>query len=178
MPDMYADELASLMWDKIHHILKSEMSVGPAGPGSGANPNGRLQSLYFISQSIDLWSGELPAVGVQLQTIDCQPYSTKADIAHITFIIVAAAKSLPDASGNLALDDAMRRVRYLVSDGKGNGIGPILRDKENFTLGNLAMRTHAKKWTFAWEFPDNTDADARAYATLEFIAEQKVMKAV
>lgn len=177
MANVYADELASLMWDRIVTILQSEMNVGPDKiAGSGTNTNGRLQTLNYVHDTIDLWWPQLPVAGVQLVKSDCsERYGQREDYAKITFSIVVAAEATKDPeTGLFVLDSAMKQLRTLVADGSGNGIGPILRDKNNFTLNGLASESHVEGAEFQWELPNQADAMPRAYAHITFSARQKV----
>jgi hypothetical protein len=178
MANQYLDELSSLMWDALVSVLEGEMNVGPTGIGSGSNPDGRLQTLFFVHESLDLWSNDLPSCGIQLVKVECdEKYSQHNDWVKCRFKILVAAKANKDPeTGLVVLDDAMRRVRAIVADGKGNGIVPILRDKANFRLNGTAAESHVDGWEYAWEFPDKTDTDARAYATIHYSAAGQAAK--
>ncbi len=176
--DVYADELSALIWDKLVAIIGSEMNVGPGGPGTGANPNGRLQTCYMVHESIDMWSNLLPSIAVQLEEVDCsQSYSNIHDYARIVFTVaVATQANIDPTTGKIILDDAMKQLRVLIADGAGNGVGPVLRDKNNFNLGGLCAESHVERWHLEWQLPTVTNADARAFAFITYTARNKVLK--
>lgn len=186
-PDPTTDDAASLMWDAVVAILTSETNIGPSGPGSGNNPNGRLASVNYVHESIDLWYPKLPVCGVQLDHVDYkEDYGQHATWVKAHFkIVVAADSGPPDASGKMTLDAAMRKVRTLIADGKGNGICPIFRDKANFQLpatpgetDYTAAESGFTGYALTWEFPEQTNLSPRAVGTIGFWASTKAMRNV
>jgi hypothetical protein len=169
------DELSALQWDTIVSIIQAQMNVGPTGAGSGTNPTGKLQTLQYVSKSIDLSSNTLPACGVQLHTTHFENFASQQLMAHSTFFILLATSAKTNPTTGLAiLDDAMMQLRTLIADGQGNGIGPILRSRANFNLNGYALRTLLSDWQLAWDLPEQTDQEPRAFATATYSAWQQV----
>ncbi|TAM90634.1 hypothetical protein EPN42_05685 [bacterium] len=175
---------AKMQWAQLVSIIQDEMNVGPGGPGTGANTAGRLQTLYDVRQSIDLWTGVYPAAGVQLIECPETPYATRRHKVLSTFHLVVATQSGGDqASGSYTpppvgqdpnLDHAMAQMQTLLSDGNGNGLLAVLRDVNNFTLGGYAIRTQIRNLKFDWQIKPGAENAAYAYAVVEYIAEALV----
>jgi hypothetical protein len=187
------EAVAQNQWNQLIAIIESEMNVGPTGPGSGTNPLGRLQKLYFCHQSIDMWSGLYPAAAVQLMEAPEFPVATHRHDIHSMFWIrlacastpaTAAAYRAPFAPGipvPANLDDAMSQLKALISDGQGNGMSAVLRDRLNFNLKNsqfpngLAYQTDITNWKYEWELDAGTDQQTViAYATCMYTAKARI----
>jgi len=173
------DELSDQQWAKIMSLLQTEMNVGPTGPGSGTNPAGRLQGLYDLRKSIDPWTGLFPWCGVQLVDVSERDYASRLHLVTSTFHIVIGTKS--DAKSAVTngfpqpnLDDAMAQLQALRSDGRGNGVASVLRDKTNYGLGGLALKTWISGIKYDWEIVAGDDTEALAYCIVSYNAQQTV----
>ena len=166
-----ASDLAGQQWDALIALFNSHVNVGTGGPGTGSNSTGKLQTVWYVHESADLWSENLPSLGVQLMSIDPgpSPYASQQNMVCTTFHIFAATKAVRNqATGLTVLDDAMARLRVLLDDGSGNGVLPILNLRANFTLGGLALRSRVGKVDLAWQYADQGESDPRAFARIEY----------
>jgi hypothetical protein len=173
-PDDYSLE----QWDYLTSIIQQECNFGPTGPGSGSNMTGRLQLIYSVEKSIHISSGQYPAIGIQLVDANEQEYATHFHMLFCTFRIVIAAVDRGNPIGMnptpASLTQAMANLRPNISDGMGNGLGPILRDKNNYTLGGNAIKTGIKSTTYDWMFAAGPGSAALAYALIEYRTQQKI----
>jgi hypothetical protein len=140
---MIPEEHSAQQWAAVVALLRAQI-----GPGN------QLPTVMDVRASVDLWTEELPAVGVQLHRIRVVPEFTKKHHTFAEFLILASVKSLaitgpPYIPPNL--DDANARLQAILADGNGNGIANILRDPANHTLSGLAARMIVTGIEYSWE---------------------------
>jgi hypothetical protein len=168
------DDLESTVWTALYDVLESETNIGATGPGSGSNPTGRLQTCADLRKSIHLWTQRLPAIGVQSLGYEAARYSTQFDILTIRFHIIAAANSLPSGAVPANMDASNATLQPLISDGSGNGVGPILRDPENFFLGTPGViETWLSGVERSWEVESGQTPQVWSYALFTYIVKVK-----
>lgn len=193
MPLVTPEAFAQEQWQQIIANIEAEMNVGPTGPGSGTNPTGRLQQLWYCHPTIDMWTGKYPVAAVQLMdTVERVAATHRMDVeSH--FIVRIAAQSTPQSAAAFRaplmagvpapanLDDAMAQLQTLISDGEGNGLSPVLRDRNNFNLksaslpNGVAYETRITGIKFDWEMDaGNNQHTVLAYCTYSFLAKVRV----
>jgi hypothetical protein len=187
------EAIAQNQWAQLIALLSSETNVGPTGPGSGTNPNGRLQQIYRVHNSIDIWSGLFPAIAVQLMSVDEVIVATHRHDLLSRFQIRIAAASTPKTAAAFTpplvagmpvpanLDDAMAQLSPIISDGQGRGLTTILRDRLNFNLANatfpngLAYQTDITGWKYDWQMDaGGTQETVIAYVTFSYTARARI----
>jgi hypothetical protein len=140
---MIPEEHSAQQWAAVVSLLRAQI-----GPGN------QLPTVMDVRASVDLWTEELPAVGVQLQRIRVVPEFTKKHHTYADFLILASVKSEaivgpPYIPPNL--DDANARLQTIIADGAGNGLANILRDPVNHTLSGMAARMIVTGVEYSWE---------------------------
>ena len=173
MPNVAYDDYESKVWTALLACIQAEINIGASGPGTGTNPNGRLQTCADLRKSIHLFTGRLPAIGVQSLGYKSERYSTHHDLLTISFHIIVAANSMPNGATPANMDDANANLQPLVSDGLGNGLGPILRDPVNFALAPYVAgisETWLSGLERSWEVKDGQDAQVIAYGLFMYEA--------
>lgn len=154
------DDLESTVWTALYNTILSETVL------AGANPTGRLQTCKDLRKSIHLFTGNLPAIGVQSLGWQAERYSTVHDLLTLRFHIIVAANSKPVTATPANMDDANANLQPLISDGSGNGLGPILRDGENFALTRFmtgVSETWLSQLERSWEIKEGQDPQVIAY---------------
>ena len=132
------EQASSAQWDFLVSNFKTEQANGK-----------RLTLVKAVSESLSLWTEFIPAVGVQLMDAREEFHATGKHKLYCDFVIQCSTQSTAaSASANgfaiPCLDDAMKQLRTIVSDGAGNGICSILRDPANRTLGGSAGTSQIK----------------------------------
>jgi hypothetical protein len=141
---MTPEEHSAAQWSAIVTLLRAQMGTGK-----------KLATLLDVRQSIDLWTGQQPAIGVQLMKISCDRAFTKKMHTVADFAILISVQSSQSVNGSNVvppnLDDANARLQTLIADGAGNGVANVLRDPANHTLGGLAARVTVTGIEYSWE---------------------------
>lgn len=171
MPTLLTPEDCSAQqWATLVSILRSEM------PSPG-----RLQSLKDVRQSAQLWTAQVPAVGVQLLKTPCTVYGQGRlkMVSHFLIITATVSRQQVDGSNVIPanLDDAMAQLQALLSDGAGNGISAVLRDPANFLLGGYAYETMLGGTEFFYDVEPSPTPDLAqiwAYGHTAYTATQLV----
>lgn len=126
MATSFPEDLSLAQWNYLLTTLRTEAQ------------SGRIQQIKDIRPSLDLWTREQPAAGVQITDLVFQDYASGRLQMFTEFTIRIAAQA--QASGTIPPNgDIVNQTLWpLISDGNGNGFSPILRDRANFTLGGTA----------------------------------------
>ncbi len=137
------EEHSAAQWAAIVSLLRAQI-------GSGLLP-----TVAYVGASIDLYTNQTPAIGVQLQRLKCEQYSTQKVKVECDFLVLVAVRSNQVVNGSVItppnLDDAMTRAQAIVADGSGNGVANILRNKANQSLGGLASHVFVAGVDYSWE---------------------------
>jgi hypothetical protein len=136
---MTPEEHSASQWAAIVALLRAEIGTG------------KLPTVLDVRPSVDLWTGTLPAIGVQLQSIHVDPVFTKKHHVIAGFIVLASVQAVPIGDRPPNLDDANAALQVILADGAGNGIANILRDPSNHTLSGLAARMIVRDTQYSWE---------------------------
>jgi len=188
-----AETFAQNQWTQLIALIEGEMNVGPTGPGSGNNPDGRLQQLYYCHQTIDMWTGLYPSAAVQLIDTTEKPVATHRHDIESHFWIRIAAQSTPKSAAVFRapvapgmpvpanLDDAMAQLKPIISDPQGRGMSAVLRDRLNFNLAGplfpagSAYQTDITGTKFDWELDaGNNQQTVIAYMTYFYTAKVRI----
>lgn len=160
-------DLAAQQWSQLITIIQNEMQVG-----------GRLATLQDLRKGWQLWTGKIPAMGVQLTKIREEPAVSRKHLVTTTFQIIVAANSTDVINGDQKtpanLDAAMATLQTLISDGSGNGLAPVLRDPANYFLNGYAMRTSITDIDYLWDVEPGETPQIWAYASVTYIAKNEV----
>jgi hypothetical protein len=159
-----SDELSKLMWDQLVAVLQAEMT-----------PTGRLSTVQDLRRGIQLWRDVSPAIGVQHYSYTEKPYATHKHQVANNFQIACACASVPTVvNGSVTkianLDDANAQLDLLLSDGSGNGVGPVLRSTVNNGLfdptlnGKLGLRSEITSLQRSWDIRAGSDDNERVWA--------------
>ena len=158
------EERSAQQWAAIIALLQAQVGAGKM-----------LPTVADVRASIDLWTGNVPAVGVQLQSVRADQVYTKGVKSTAEFVILAATRSVPDIISPTQttppnLDDAMSQVQAIVNDGNGNGITQILRLRANQTLGGLCSTVLITGVDYSWEIDRGATGSDQvwAYALIKF----------
>lgn len=179
MPSPFAEDFANQQWNQLVSVILGEMNQG------GTNPNGRLQQVRYCYDTIDFWNGVFPAIGVQLKKVDEQPVATHKHDLYSRFWIRIAAQSTPTtaaarvpppagAPGVANLSDAMAQARIIMSDGTGNGLAAVLRDRAQFNLNGQSYQLDITGWDYDWEIDVGNNQSVIAYVTYYVTARSRV----
>lgn len=142
---MTPSDLTKAQWDQIVAILKSEMSTGRLKNVQWTNVAGVAQTstIAVVNRSLHLYTGLLPAIGVQLQKGQVSKYSTAERwLANEFTLQIAVQADAYSATVSVPAngDDALTQAWAFISDGTGNGISEIFRDPLNRTLNNTCTQ--------------------------------------
>lgn len=164
------EDVGAVQWAQIMTILQAQMV-----------PGGQLAGLKDLRKSLHLWTGALPAAGVQLIELTEEPRATRRNLVTTLFHILVSADSTATVTGSTEvpanLDAALATLQPLVNDGNGNGITAILR--ANFGLVNasgqpLALRTQVKSVRYYNDIGAGETPQIFAYALIGFEAQVEV----
>lgn len=140
-----AVDTSKAQWDQIVAILKTEMASGRLNNCAWSDTKGiaHTTTMGDVQRSVDLYTGTLPACGVQLTDLQLGPEGAGRRLMKTTFAVLVSVKAADytDGSGNLVIAngaDALAQGYAFVSDGAGKGIAEIFRDQTNYTLGGTA----------------------------------------
>jgi len=140
-----AADTSRLQWDQIVSILKTEAASGRLKDcaWTDVKGNAKTTTLADVQRSLDLYTENLPAAGVQLTDMRFQPEGAgrRLMITEFTILISAKASDYADGSGNTVIAngaDALAQGYAFIADGNGNGLSPIFTDQNNYTLNGNA----------------------------------------
>ena len=139
---MTPEEHSASQWAAIVALLRAQMGTG------------QLPTVVDVRASVDLWTGQTPALGVQLVEITADQEFTKKLHTFATFYVLASVQSHPVVGPPYIppnLDDANARLQTIIADGAGNGIANVLRNPANFTLSGLASSMRITRTQYSWE---------------------------
>lgn len=154
------DEKALQLWQQLHDVIAAEATAGR-----------RLAAVRRVKKSIDVTSGNVPAIGVQLEGIPEMPFSTGRHLVDVRFKIVVCVDSVPNDAGPADLEAAMMQLVTLIADGNGNGLSPVLRDPANYGLNGLASKTGITGVDLTWSVDEGEGARKWAYALYTYVAQ-------
>lgn len=144
---MTPTDYTGAQWAQIVSILKTEASSGRLKNVSWTNQSGSAQTstIADVRKSLHLYTGQIPAIGVQLSKYSIKKYSTAERwlTSEFTILVSVQAKAYTDGSGNAVPangEDALAQAWAFVSDGTGKGLSEILRDPANRTLNNTCTQ--------------------------------------
>lgn len=161
------ESLVTQQWSQLMTILSAEMVTGK-----------RLASLKDLRKSLHLWTGIMPAAGVQPQRVSEKPDASRRHLVTTTFNVIVGTESVAQTVGNNTtpanLDDAMAQLQVLLDDGQGNGICAVLRDPLNFGLSGNAYRTAITSIEYSAELGVGENPELFAYGLITYVAEQVV----
>jgi hypothetical protein len=172
---MSADEQSRTMWNALMAILQAEMT-----------PTGRLSTVQDLRRGAQLWRQVSPAIGVQHLGYKSMPNASHRRLVNVEFLIVVGAASVstmdntqspPVMTKKANLDDANALLDPILSDGSGNGVGPVLNDAaDNGLLYNgakLANRSHVTMLSRTWDENVGDDNVERvwSFASYHYVAE-------
>jgi hypothetical protein len=139
---MTPEESTKQQWAALVSLLEAQLG-----------PNGTLPTVASVQPSVDLFTHQTPAVGVQLVRTSYDLKFTKKQQVTASFVVLVSVQSQPDnafgSPPNLA--DAMDRLQTIIDDGQGNGVSPTLRDPANITLSGLAALMLITGVDYSWE---------------------------
>ncbi len=161
MADATLDEKSMQIWASLVTTLQAELAPGK-----------RLSGVQRVGNSIHLWTGKSPAIGVQLLH---QPEEDAAGRGgqgkhhvELKFKIVAGAASLGTDARKANLDDANTALQAIVADGAGNGLGPVLRGMTDTGPPAGSYRTKVNDVNWSWMIEDGEGVPVWAYAVVDF----------
>lgn len=169
MPITSSDQVVQ-QWDAIYNALTAEQNYGANGPGTGTNTTGRLQLVKTIDKCLYPDFNALPFVGVQFKRVNEVIYAMagRHKLTAVFHILVVADAKASGTETFLSVSAAMANLRTLMSDGNGNGVVPVLRDKLNFTWGGTADQTDVVRYDVNWaEKPDSKGTDYVSFCLIE-----------
>jgi hypothetical protein len=121
-------DTALAQWTYLYNTILAETAAGK-----------RLSVLKDVRKSLDLWTKQQPAAGIQITDWQTQDYASGRRQLWVEFTIRVAVQSVGNGDANPPNgDDAMATLWNLISDGNGNGFSEVLRDPTNRTLGGNA----------------------------------------
>lgn len=161
MADVTLDEKSMQIWASLVATLQAEMAPGK-----------RLSGVQKIGNSIHLWSGKSPAIGVQLLHQPEEGVAGEGGMGkhriELKFQIVAGAASVGTDARKANLDDANTALQAVIADGAGNGLGPVLRGMTDTGPPAGAYRTQVKDVRWTWMIEDGEGVPVWAYAVVDF----------
>jgi len=139
---MTPEESSAQQWSAITSLLNAQLG-----------PSGMIPTVANVQQSVDLYTGQSPAIGVQLvRTRSSLKFTKKMEVIS-EFVVLVSVKSEYDlvtqTPPNLA--DANAQLQTIIADGSGHGVVEVLRDPANINLGGLVALMLVTGTDYSWE---------------------------
>jgi hypothetical protein len=159
MAELFPEDLAAQQWANLTALLRTDP---------------RVSAIKDVRQAEELWTEKgTPAAGVQLDDITYSPYSSTRKWMVCSFRILVACESIETTVGSNVvppnLDDAMKQLQAIISDGVGNGISAVLRDPVNQRLSQTCnhMSLKSVKYVPSIEMGEPIRVWAYAYVSVQ-----------
>jgi hypothetical protein len=136
------EESSAQQWSAITTLLDAQLG-----------PTGKLPTVANVQQSVDLYTGQSPAIGVQLVRTRSEMSSTKKMKVTSEFVVLVSVKSEYNALAQTPpnLSDANAQLQEIIANGNGHGVVEVLRDPANINLGGMIALLLVTGTDYSWE---------------------------
>ena len=139
---MTPEESSAQQWAAITSLLDAQLG-----------PSGQLPTVANVQQSVDLYTGQSPAIGVQLVHTRSEMSSTKKMKVTSDFVVLVSVKSEYNVIAQTPpnLTDANLQLQVIIADGNGRGVVEVLRNPANINLSGLVALMLVTGTDYTWE---------------------------